>query len=1004
MPTTGSNTKTVVIDFKVLPGDAVKTIQDTQKKIENLKSTMAGMKAAGLENSETYMKLSAAMKDLQQVVRANQKVLLDSIKEQNAEGDSLNAMSAQLRGLREEYENLSKSERDSDIGANLLENIKSTTDEVTSLEHELGDFTRNVGNYWSALEGFPGGKLILMMESLGAGTMSLSQVFKTAGQSVKAFSKQLFALMANPVVAAIAAISAAVMKLVSAFKMNDQAMTALESAFASFKPVTDVINKAFQALTGVVTKVVEGIGKGVRALMSWIPGFKKYVDAEEDVVRASDNLEDAEREFAINSAKRQAKISELRAKSTESDKYSFKERKKFLQRALDLEKEELEEKKSIAEEKLSIAETSAANEMGYAEMTEEVYEMMSDEMKNHITELRVAVINADKEYSDGTRRIRSQMSNFVNQEKQEQEERAKAAASARKERLENERAAVDALQKMWVDGIRDLQDKEYALTAQAGRKQIDDLKKRLKEEKNLTKTAKEAINRQIILLEADLQLELGDLRKKYQQDELEKQLNDKKEYYQKVLEGLEGENVDGQVAVNLVINDIDTDMLKRSSEIALDKVKNVWESAQKELEDFESGNISVDEITTKYKDVWELNGINLGNALANMKALVFKYQKDVEAEEVRHANYLIAVGKASEKEQLRIKLEGTKKTHDAETKRLDLSKKNAEILRQIELASNFDEYGRNEVEKTKIMLGQAKERERIAREEYERIASERQRYTDEELTAIYGSVEEYNNKVLEANLKLVESENDVKQAVKDVADATNHQKQIMIDTAMNTLSAFNQLVNSFSELFSTLAENDEKYQKYANALAFVDIMNNMAVGIATAVAKGMEMGWPAAAVMIPVGIATVVSGIAQAIALYNKNSKIANAPEFATGGLIGNKTTRRKDDTVDAKLTLGEYVIPAPVVDDLGVEFFDRLIGKNGMKPIGPVMKFANGGLVPNINNITANAVIDYDMMRDIMKESMTEAISEMPNPVVSVKEITYAQNRVSTKERIARQ
>ena len=1004
MPTTGSNTKTVVIDFKVLPGDAVKTIQDTQKKIENLKSTMAGMKAAGLENSETYMKLSAAMKDLQQVVRANQKVLLDSIKEQKAEGDSLNAMRAQLRGLREEYENLSKSERDSDIGANLLENIKSTTDEVTSLEHELGDFTRNVGNYWSALEGFPGGKLILMMKSLGAGTMSLSQVFKTAGQSVAAFGKQLFALIANPIVAAIAAISAAVMKLASAFKMNDQAMTALESAFASFKPVIDVINKAFQALTGVVTKAVEGIGKGVRAIMSWIPGLKEYVDSEEDVVRATDNLEDAERKFSINSSKRQAKISELRAKTAESDKYSFKERKKLLQQALDLEKEELEEKKSIAEEKLRIAEESAAHEMGYAKMTKEVYEQMSDEMKNHITELRVAVINAEKEFSDGTRRIRSQMSNFVKQEKKEQEERAKAAASAAKERLKIEKDAVNELQKMFIDSIRNMQDQEYALTAQAGRKQIDDLKNSLKEEKNLTKTAKEAINRQIILLEADLQLKLGDLRKKYQQDELEKQLNDAKEYYQKVLEGLNGENVDEQVAVNLVINDIDTDMLKRSSEIALNKVKNVWESAQKDLEDFESGNISVDEITTKYKDVWELNGINLGNALANMKELVLKYQNDVEAEAARHANYVIAVNKASEKEKLRIKLEGTKRTHDAETKRLDLSKRNAEILRQIELASNFDEYGRNEVEKTNIMLEQAKERERIAREEYERIAGERQRYTDEELAAIYGSVEEYNNKVLEANLKLTESENDVKKAVKDVADATNHQKQIMIDTAMKTLSAFNQLVNSFSELFSTLAENDEKYQKYATALAYVDIMNNMAVGIATAVAKGIEMGWPAAAVMIPVGIATVVAGVSQAIALYNKNSKIANAPKFATGGLIGNKTTRRKDDTVDAKLTLGEYVIPAPVVDDLGVEFFDRLIGKNGMKPIGPVMKFANGGLVPNINNITANAVIDYNMMRDIMKESMTEAISEMPNPVVSVKEITYAQTRVQVKQNIARQ
>lgn len=1003
MATQGNNTKTVVIDFKVLPGDAVKTIQDTQKKIENLKVTMKGMKDAGLENTETYIKLQAAMKDMQQVVRSNQKVLLDSIKEQKAEGDSLNALRAQLRGLREEYENLSKAERESAQGNELLGKITDVTNEVKGLEYSLQDYTRNVGNYWSALEGFPGGKLIMLFRSLGAGTMSLSQVFKMAGQSVKVFAKELWALMSNPIVAAIAAIAAVVMKLVDSFKKNDQAMTELQRTFAAFKPVLDLIERGFQAIVNVVTKVVGAIGNGVRTLMSWIPGLRDYVQAEDDIVVATDNLEEAERQYTVNSAKRQAEISELRNKSVQSDKYTFEERKKFLEQALQLEQDELKEKQDIAEEKLRIAREEAATEIGYAHYSQEAYENMTDEAKNRLAELEAAVINATTEFNNGTRRMQSSLSSFTKQEESEQKQRVKSAASARKERLKNEREAVDALQKMWINGIRNLQDKEYALTAQEGKKQIDQLKNRLNEEKNLTKTAKEAINRQIVLLEADLQLKLGDLRKKYQQDELEKQLEQSRTYYQKVLEGLKDEDIDAQVAVQLVLNDLDTELLKRSSEIALNEVKEVWKSAQKELEDFESGNISVDEITTKYKDVWELNGINLGNALANMKALVLKYDKDVEDEVARHTNYLNAIEKAGEEEKLRIRLEGTRKLHDEETKRIDLSRKHAEILRQITLSENYDEYGRNEMEKTRIMLEQAQERVKIAQEEYSRLAGERQKYNDEELKAIYGSVDEYNNILLEAQLKVVESENAVKDAVKAVSDEAINQKKTMIGLATSMMQSMGAILGSMQGLFDQLAESDEKYQKYANALAFVDIMTNMAVGIAEAVSAGAGMPFPYNLAAIAAGVAAVVAGITEAIVLFKKNDKVESSPKFAKGGLVKGPGTGTSD-SVDIKASSGEYIIRQKIVEKYGVDFFDSLNSDGLLKKLEfSGLKFASGGVVPNMTNITTTA-IDYDMMREVMRESMGEALSEMPNPVVSIKEINNAQARVRVKEQISRQ
>lgn len=934
MATQGSDNKTIIIDFKVLPNDAVKTIQDTKAKIENLKSTMAGMKAAGLENTETYIKLEAAMKDMQQVVRANQKVLLDSIKEQKAEGDSLNALRAQLRGLREEYENLSKAERESAAGTDLLNKINDVTDEVKGLEFNLQDFTRNVGNYWSALEGFPGGKLILMFKSLGAGTMSLSQVFKLAGQSVAAFGKQLFALMANPIVAAIAAIAAVVMKLVDSFKKNDQAMTELQRTFAAFKPVLDLIEKGFQALVGIATKAVGAVGNAVRGFMKLIPGLRKYVEAEDDVVVKTDELEEAERQYAVNSAKRQEEISELKNKSAQADKYSVEQRKEFLRQALQLEQDELDEKKRVAEQKLEIERDRAAQEIGFAHYSQEAYDKMSDEAKNKLKELEVAVINATTEFNNGTRKMQSSLSNFTKQEEAEQKQRAKTAASSAKERLKNERAALDALEKMWLEGIRNLQDKEYALTAQAGRKQIDDLKNRLKEEKNLSKTARAAINRQIILMEADLQLKLGDLRKKFAEDNFDRELEQRRKYYQKVLEGLKEENVDAQVAVKLVLNDIDTEELKKAADRDLERVKDIYESAQKELSDLQLGNISVDDITAKYADVWERNGINLGNALANMEALVTKYNQDVENATVYHDQFITATEKATEEERLRIKLEGTKRLHDEELKQLDLTRKHAEILRQIELAETYSPYEQIEMEKTRIMLEQAQERVKIAQDEYARLADERQRYTDEELKTMYGSVEEYNNLLLEAQLKVVESENAVKDAIKAVDDEAVKQKQTMISTATSIMSSMNSILGSFQGLFEQMAESDEKYADYATAMAMMQILVSTAISIANAIqgatAAGAATG-VAAPFTTPAFIIEMVAIVAGAIAsatttLMKAKQQRQSAPKFAHGGLIGNKTTRRKDDTVDAKLTLGEYVIPAPVVDDIGVEFFDKIL------------------------------------------------------------------------------
>lgn len=80
---------------------------------------------------------------------------------------------------------------------------------------------------------------------------------------------------------------------------------------------------------------------------------------------------------------------------------------------------------------------------------------------------------------------------------------------------------------------------------------------------------------------------------------------------------------------------------------------------------------------------------------------------------------------------------------------------------------------------------------------------------------------------------------------------------------------------------------------------------------------------------------------------------IAHVPGFAEGGPIRGPGGPR-DDVIPAWLSNGEYVIPANVVRDLGVPFFNRLIGKPSSPKPGDGsngIAFADGGLVGLLAN-----------------------------------------------------
>ena len=1090
---TSTSSKEIVLSLKIDGGNALKTVVEAEKNIEALKKQVKDLNEEykGNHTEEYYKKLvqlKTELKDQQNTLKANQRILDEQVKAYKKNEDSINSMRAQLKLLRASYEDMSKAERESAKGQQLLKDIQNQTSAIKELEQAQGDYRRNVGNYmsvWDAevdkIENFGSvlakvfgsnsifGKAATVVQGFGrtlnqaskemqdsstqitdsAKTMSsettkaytevgksvqtladeskqaetvvqgfgkelyntaestkelakdapaaangvtqiatsgskLSSAFSMAGQAVKVFAKQLLSLLANPIVLTIAAIVAVVMKLVDAFKKNDQAMTELKAAFSAFQPILNFINQLFEKLVGTVTKVVSVLGKAAKAIGNFFGGeaYRKQQEQAENLVRGLDALEDREREYSEAHAKNEAKISDLREKASDAENYTLEQRKQFLKESEDIERADLNEKRAIAQERLDIETQLALQEKGYTEMTAEAWNSLTDEVKNHIVELRNAVTSVDKEMTDFERNINRQTTALTKR----QNASDTSAAQAKKERIKNEQEALQALEEMYISTIKDMYAKEEAALRSSNKKQIEQIQLKLNTEKNLTSKAREALNKQIVLLEAKLQSDIYDLREKYQNERLKNELEEQKAWYETLLNGVRGQ---AKETVDIELVKINTKMAEKSLTESLDNMKKIVSDAEKDFLE-----LDYNELAAKYGSIWDFYSINLGDNISNMRAMIDMYNRELIEKEATVSNTITELHKQEELNIIKIQKEG-------QLKREELAQQYADTIATITETRNLESFYYNEVEKTRILQEQAQRRLDITKQEYDRIAN----LTQDEQKALYETDEEYKLAVAEAELNVANAEVALADAMRATTQAIQDQKEKTIETFTAIASSVSDVISNVQSIFETLADSDEKYRKYSTALAMMNILVSTATSIASAVQAATTAGGftgPAAPVTIPVFIAELVavvtSAIASATQLLKKAQSSAPAkPRFSGGGLVGNKTTTKKDDTIDAKLSEGEYVIQSRIVKKYGVEFFDSINEKRKRKFDIP-LRFSEGGIVPSVATIqSAQSQIDYSQMR----EMFTQVVQEI-QPVVSVKEINSMQNRVNVKEQTA--
>lgn len=258
----------------------------------------------------------------------------------------------------------------------------------------------------------------------------------------------------------------------------------------------------------------------------------------------------------------------------------------------------------------------------------------------------------------------------------------------------------------------------------------------------------------------------------------------------------------------------------------------------------------------------------------------------------------------------------------------------------------------------------AQEELRIAMDKYQALLS----MDESTKESLYDSDVAYQTAVLNGEMA-------VQDAKLETARITKEQAEYQLNT---TLTAMSTISGAAANLFNTLAEDNAEFAEFAKLLALFNIGVNTALAISEAIA-----GNAARPIKMAAAIAAVLSAIAQAYQVLNQAEKPAT-PKFSRGGLVTGPGTGTSD-SIPARLSNGEAVMTARAVVDWG--------------PVLSMMNVSSGGNAIPTSHLPERRA---GGMRE-MEQMLRRVMREMPNPVVTVRDINNGQRRVKVQDETAR-
>ena len=261
-----------ILDIKVKYEDAIYGIIRYKEKIEQLKTSLEDLKKQEKDGtiSRNEYKLqteavNATIKEYQYNVRALQKEVQNSIRQEEQQEGSLKSMRAELSNLTKAYSEMSKAERDSAKGKELQNHINALTDDIKEVEEGIQLYQRSVGNYKNAIT-----EAIFGNSRFAA---SLQAIVDTAGKSdgligqlstrIGAFKTTVLGLFTNPYFLAMAGVEGAGMAFKWWFDYNKGLMEATRLT----REFTGYTGEALETMRNSIAATADSMGKDFKDVL-----------------------------------------------------------------------------------------------------------------------------------------------------------------------------------------------------------------------------------------------------------------------------------------------------------------------------------------------------------------------------------------------------------------------------------------------------------------------------------------------------------------------------------------------------------------------------------------------------------------------------------------------------------------------------------------------------------------------------------------------------------------
>jgi hypothetical protein len=522
----------LIFSVKIDQDEALKQSAELSKSIQELTAQQKELAAASGDNSKEIAENAVQLRTLKKEQSDVNRQLDNSVKAFKAANGSIEQQRANLSVLTQQYNKLSKEERENEqVGGKLAKQIKSLSDELKANESAIGDNRRSVGDYKGGIL-----EATKSLNLFGVDVGGLVDKLKNSKDSIDTARAGFSGF--NGV------LKASVLGVVITL------LTGLIAAFTKFEPLADKVKGVFVALNAAVDVFVERltrVGRGLAEIVSgnFAEGLdlvresfdgvgKSMLDASVAAYELNDamnDLDDRMRSQIVLNAEAKKSVDQLLLQA-KNRTLSEKERLALLEKAGKIERDNFEQNKKLQQDNFNIAIEQARLKTQLSR--QEIEELLTNTDRREELEKRIGTLTGDEltKLAQQKAEIISLENETINVEEKianrrdalieaESQKRAKAA----EERAKEIKALEDAYDKLFEDF--DKKSKEQAEKIQKDRedaynKGLDSLTRlfnrqeieRLKALQQGLITEEEFANQQLASREIQLQ-SLIDLNKTY---------------------------------------------------------------------------------------------------------------------------------------------------------------------------------------------------------------------------------------------------------------------------------------------------------------------------------------------------------------------------------------------------------------------------------------------------------------------------------------------------------